>query len=106
MVILKNLVLKANLRANSYLTPFNFFDIIISPRFTIAALLYSVRVKTLPKPMTKELIFMIEHFPSLRMKIIELYNQDQDFRQICNDYCLSVNMLEAFRKTEPEIMKV
>ena len=56
--------------------------------------------------MTRELIFMIERFPSLGMKIIELYNRDQDFRQICNDYVLSVNMLEAFRKTEPDIMKV
>lgn len=56
--------------------------------------------------MTKELIFMIERFPAYQMKIIELYDRDQDFRQLCNDYCLSVNMLEAFRKTEPDFKKV
>jgi hypothetical protein len=56
--------------------------------------------------MTKELIFMIEHFPSQGVKIIELYNRDPDFRQICNDYCLSINVLEAFKKTEPDIKKI
>jgi hypothetical protein len=56
--------------------------------------------------MTKELIYLIDHFPSQKMKIIELYNHDQDFRQLCNDYCLSINMLEAFKKTEPDIRKV
>ena len=56
--------------------------------------------------MTKELIFMIEHFPSQEIKIVELYNRDQDFQQICNDYYLSVNMLEAFKKTEPDIRKI
>ena len=49
---------------------------------------------------------MIERFPAHQMKIIDLYNRDPDFRQICNDYCLSVNMLEAFKKTEPDIKKV
>ena len=56
--------------------------------------------------MTKELNFMIERFPAYQLKIIELYNRNLDFRQMCNDYCLSVNMLEAFRKTEPDIKKV
>jgi len=56
--------------------------------------------------MTKELNFMIERFPAHQFKIIELYNRNLDFRQMCNDYCLSVNMLEAFRKTEPDIKKV
>jgi hypothetical protein len=59
-----------------------------------------------PPPMTKELIFMIERFPAHQMKIIELYDRDPDFRQVCNDYCLSVKMLDAFIKTEPEIKKV
>jgi len=56
--------------------------------------------------MTRELIFMIERFPAHQLKIIDLYKCDPDFRQICNDYCLSENMLEAFRKTEPDIKKV
>jgi len=49
---------------------------------------------------------MIERFPAYQTRIIELYNQNQDFKQICNDYCLSINMLEAFKKTEPDFKKV
>ena len=49
---------------------------------------------------------MIERFPVYQTRIIEQYGRDLDFRQLCNDYCLSVNMLEAFRKTEPDIKKV
>ena len=56
--------------------------------------------------MTKELIFMIERFPAHQLRIIDLYNRDQDFKQLCDDYCLSVNMLEAFRQTEPDYRKV
>jgi hypothetical protein len=56
--------------------------------------------------MTKELIFIIERFPAYQLKIVDLYQRDQDFRQLCNDYCLSENMLEAFRKTEPDFRKV
>ena len=56
--------------------------------------------------MTRELIFMIEHFPAHQSKIIDLYNHDADFKQICNDYCLSMNMIEAFKRTEPDIKKV
>ena len=40
------------------------------------------------------------------MKIIELYNKDSDFRELCNDFCLSINMLEAFKKSEPDYRRV
>jgi len=56
--------------------------------------------------MTSELIFIIKRFPAFQGRIIDLYEHDQDFRQLCNDYCLSMNMLEAFRKTEPDFKKV
>jgi len=56
--------------------------------------------------MTRELIFIIERFPAYQRRIIDLYQHDLDFRQLCNDYCLSMNMLEAFRKTEPDFKKV
>ena len=56
--------------------------------------------------MTRELIYIIERFPTYQVRIIDLYEHDQDFRQLCNDYCLSMNMLEAFRKTEPDFKKV
>jgi hypothetical protein len=56
--------------------------------------------------MTRELIFIIERFPAYQVRIIDLYEHDLDFRQLCNDYCLSMNMLEAFRKTEPDFKKV
>ena len=56
--------------------------------------------------MTRELIFIIEHFPAFEARIIDRYENDQDFRQLCNDYCLSMNMLDAFRKTEPDFKKV
>jgi|GEM_PF-2198687 len=94
--------------ANRYLTPFNFFDSIRKSKFTncVCYLLGLNNNSGLPKFMTKELIFMIENFPSQRTKIIELYNRDPDFKQLCNDYCLSVKMLEAFKKTEPDIKKV
>ena len=56
--------------------------------------------------MIKELAYILERFPTHREKITLLYNTDHDFRQLCNDYCLSKNMIEAFKKTEPEIKKV
>jgi len=56
--------------------------------------------------MTSELIFIIKRFPAFQARIIDRYEHDQDFRQLCNDYCLSISMLEAFRKTEPDFKKV
>jgi hypothetical protein len=56
--------------------------------------------------MTRELIFIIERFPAFQARIIDRYEHDQDFRQLCNDYCLSMNMLEAFQKIEPDFKKV
>jgi len=56
--------------------------------------------------MTKELIFIIDRFPAFQGKIIELYERDLDFRQLCNDYCLSLQMLDAFQKTEPDFKRV
>jgi len=56
--------------------------------------------------MTKELQFLLERFPAFQMKITELYSRDSDFRQLCNDYCLSINMLDAIRKTEPDYRRV
>ena len=56
--------------------------------------------------MTKELVFIIDRFPAFKEKIIDRYEHDHDFRQLCDDYCLSVNMLEAFKKTEPDFKKV
>jgi len=56
--------------------------------------------------MTKELQFLIGRFPAHQTKISELYYKDSDFKQLCDDYCLSINMLEAFRQTEPDYRKV
>jgi hypothetical protein len=56
--------------------------------------------------MTKELQFVIQRFPAHQMRIAELYVKDADFRQLCNDYCLSLGMLDAFRKTEPDYRKI
>jgi hypothetical protein len=56
--------------------------------------------------MTNELLFMIERFPAHQTRIIELYTRDPDFRQLCNDFFLSIRMVEAFKKSEPDIKKV
>lgn len=56
--------------------------------------------------MTKELQFLIERFPAHQLRITELYFKDSDFRQLCDDYCLSVNVLNAFKQNEPDYRKV
>jgi hypothetical protein len=47
--------------------------------------------------MTNALEFVLAKFPDKGVKIIDLYDKDEDFRILCNDYLTSVQTLEQFR---------
>ena len=47
--------------------------------------------------MTKELVYILGKFPDHSDKIIDLYNKDEDFRILCEDYLTSVQALEECR---------
>jgi hypothetical protein len=48
--------------------------------------------------MRKAFEFILSRFPDHRNKIIELYNRDEDFRILCEDYLTSVETLEECRQ--------
>lgn len=63
--------------------------------------------------MQKELNDILELFPAYRRKIIELYNSNEDFQLLCEDYWQCKNALSKFRqhlqedaKTENEYMRM
>jgi hypothetical protein len=47
--------------------------------------------------MTNALEHVLEKFPDRRVKIIELYDKDEEFRILCDDYLTSLRTLEQFR---------
>jgi len=48
--------------------------------------------------MRKALDFILSKFPDHRTKIIELYNTDEDFRILCEDYLTSIETLKECRE--------
>jgi hypothetical protein len=44
--------------------------------------------------MDKELTLIIERFPGNRAQILTLYFRNEDFRQLCSDYLLSLHSIE------------
>ena len=48
--------------------------------------------------MRKAFEFILSKFPGHRDKIIELYNKDEDFRILCEDYLTSVQTIEECRQ--------
>ena len=48
--------------------------------------------------MRKALEFIVSKFPDYRAKIIELYNKDEDFRILCEDYMSSTMTLKECRQ--------
>jgi hypothetical protein len=48
--------------------------------------------------MGKSLDYIIEKFPDHRASIIHLYNKDEDFRTLCEDYMASAQALEKYRQ--------
>jgi hypothetical protein len=47
--------------------------------------------------MTKEFVYVLGKFPDHRDKIIDLYNKDEDFRTLCEDYVTSIQAAEERR---------
>ena len=63
--------------------------------------------------MRKVLDYILEKFPDQRPKIIDLYNNDDDFRSLCGDYLTTTETLEECRlngikdkKFENEFLRV
>lgn len=52
--------------------------------------------------MRKAFEYILAKFPDQRTKIIDLYNKDEDFRILCEDYLTSGEVLEKCRL---EVMK-
>lgn len=48
--------------------------------------------------MKKIFEFILSKFPEHRSGIIELYNTDEDFRSLCEDYLTSLEAMEEGRK--------
>ena len=48
--------------------------------------------------MHKELYNMLERFPEYRGNIIELFNSNEDFKSLCDDYWQCKNALLKFRE--------
>jgi len=48
--------------------------------------------------MGRSLEYIVEKFPDHRATIINLYNKDEDFRTLCDDYLTSAEMLEKHRQ--------
>ena len=48
--------------------------------------------------MRKAFEFILSKYPDHRNKIIELYNANEDFRILCEDYLSSVQTLEECRQ--------
>ena len=48
--------------------------------------------------MSRSLEYMLGKFPDHRGRIINLYNKDEDFRTLCEDYLASAQALEKYRQ--------
>ena len=48
--------------------------------------------------MRKAFEFILSKYPDHRTNIIELYNKEEDFRILCEDYLTSVETLEECRQ--------
>jgi len=46
---------------------------------------------------TQELEPIILKFPDFKTKIIQLYNNDSNFKSLCDDYWLSSTLLQKYR---------
>ncbi|HUM48184.1 MAG TPA: hypothetical protein PLD84_14735 [Chitinophagales bacterium] len=47
--------------------------------------------------MNKSLEYVLEKFPEHRFRIIDLYNVDEDFRMLCEDYLTSAEAIGEYR---------
>jgi hypothetical protein len=47
---------------------------------------------------TQELQPIILKFPDFKTKIIQLYNNDSNFKSLCDDYWLSSTLLQKYRR--------
>ena len=47
--------------------------------------------------MTKALEYILTKFPDHCAKIIDLYDKDEEFRILCDDYLTSMRTVEQFR---------
>lgn len=47
---------------------------------------------------TQELQPIILKFPNFKIKIIQLYNHDSNFKSLCDDYWLSSTLLEKYKR--------
>lgn len=56
--------------------------------------------------LTKELDKMIEKFPMHRVRIIQLYCSNEDFKSLCDDYWISVQSLFMYRKNLTSDLKL
>lgn len=52
--------------------------------------------------MQKELYNMLERFPEYREKILELFNNNEDFKSLCEDYLQCRNALGKYRDNVQE----
>ena len=52
--------------------------------------------------MQKELDHMLRKFPAFRAKIIEMFNTNDDFRMLCNDYFLCERSLNGLDVDDEE----
>jgi hypothetical protein len=48
--------------------------------------------------MTSDMLFMMNRFPAYMDKILNAYQNDTDFRGLCEDYYLSSLILNYFKK--------
>lgn len=54
---------------------------------------------------TEELQPIILKFPNFKTKIIQLYNNDANFRSLCEDYWLSSTLLQKYKgKVESDVL--
>ena len=43
-----------------------------------------------------ELQYVTNRFPAFHEKVVELYNQSEEFQELCNDYYLCIKSLELW----------
>ena len=44
-----------------------------------------------------ELLYVTDRFPAFHEKVVDLYNQSEDFQGLCNDYYLCLKSLEQWK---------
>ncbi len=49
----------------------------------------------------QKLQVMIQKFPDFRIRILQLYEHDENFKSLCEDYWLCTAMLEQQKKMTP-----